>query len=209
MSWLYPRSSTTAGSGSTTRTSAPGDSLSVPANPNPRVALQPNSLYVVTSQIAAGPGKFHWSLYFTNHAGSAMRIHWTTLSDGSGYAEGVVKSIITTPTTYSATGNVTFAYVKINGYVQVAESTLDEITRNVFSVRRGYPTYMENRKHGYSCKTWLLRVIVTLFQKGCITRPYGAPDLQDGLIPYITAVSTQLESQVAQGTFPASYVLEY
>ncbi len=130
-----------------------------------------------------------------------MRIHWTTLSDGSGYAEGCQK--------HHHYAHDVFGHrqrhvrnIKINGYVPVPESTLDEITGNVFSVRRGYASYLENRKHGYSCKSWLHRVTGTFFQRECIR----APDLKDGLLPYVTAV---VESQVAQGAFQVSYVLEY
>ncbi|KAF8987904.1 hypothetical protein BDQ17DRAFT_1435343 [Cyathus striatus] len=58
---------------------------------NPIVNLEPNSLYVGTSQLFANEGTFHWAIYITDANGVAMKLQWSASPNfqTTGFAEAV------------------------------------------------------------------------------------------------------------------------
>ncbi|KAF9072298.1 hypothetical protein BDP27DRAFT_1418205 [Rhodocollybia butyracea] len=123
------------------------------------VPLEPDSLYIATSQIFGELGKFHWVLYFTGASGAgATRYQWSPNVRGD-TAEFTECDTIDTPTTFTRTGTTIFAFVKIHGYIPISLNDLAPLCANVFDPADRYSTVYENRRNNMTCRTWLLAAL--------------------------------------------------
>ncbi|KAJ7684729.1 hypothetical protein DFH06DRAFT_17053 [Mycena polygramma] len=127
----------------------------------PRVVLEPAALYITTTQLAEA--KFHWALIQTDPACSAIRHHWHEKSDKPGLAEGYGFQMVQPK---SLTGRVVLGYFKIRGYTPPSAGSFADICETAFET--SYATVPENRKHGITCRTWVLQVLSTLCARGYI-----------------------------------------
>lgn len=172
---------------------------------NPIITLEANSLYIATSQIFGATGKFHWVLYLTDASGVATKLHWVVLgaNHSSGKYEGVVITVEPT-TTYSTDFAITFAYLKVKGFVSPGLEAFKKIALEAFpeDQRLGYATLYENRAAGLTCRTWILHILSSIQEAGWLQRKETPRWFEE----MVTSISVGLEEKVANGELTASRV---
>ncbi|KAI0061462.1 hypothetical protein BV25DRAFT_1857368 [Artomyces pyxidatus] len=142
---------------------------------NPKIPLEPNSLYIATSQLVMGdPGTFHWSFYLTDSAGVATKHHWAEIQsrDPTSYAEGYISTVVEPVTTYSKNFQATFAYCKVNGFTFPGQAAFKAVASQAFPEDRrlGFPTMRANRAAGLTCRTWVMAILGHLQTLGYLQR---------------------------------------
>ncbi|KAK0205065.1 hypothetical protein DFS33DRAFT_729628 [Desarmillaria ectypa] len=146
------------------------------------VPLDPDSLYVCTVQLATGA--FHWAIIITDANSRAVRHHWYQVS-GRPYAETYGSQTVTPAT---RTGNsAVLGYYKLEGYVPCRDFI--DICRSVFT---SYATVDENRAHNMTCRTWILQVLMGLYDKGSF------PGRKENRSEFISLVETKIKTMSTQ-----------
>lgn len=173
----------------------------------PKIYLEPSSLYISTQVILAETGKYHWAIYVTNLDGYAIKYHWATLerSDLNLPVEGLKVGSVNPVTTYSRAYTLTLGFFKVDGYRPIGSDDMLEITKTAFpeQYQFGFSSIRENRRHGLSCRTWVLAVLGKLHGLGYLRRQEGPQYFEDAIKNY----SAELEQQVAQGFLEQSAVI--
>ncbi|KAJ7632247.1 hypothetical protein FB45DRAFT_702371, partial [Roridomyces roridus] len=126
------------------------------------ILLEPDSLYITTTQLSEA--KYHWSLCRTGSScNEAVRHHWHEkphlpnhpVAEGYGFQRIQPRSL---------TGRVVLGYFKLSGYTPPSSTVWAEICETTFET--SYPTVQLNRVHGITCRTWVLKVLSTLCERG-------------------------------------------
>ncbi|KAL6308536.1 hypothetical protein BKA93DRAFT_822277 [Sparassis latifolia] len=171
---------------------------------NPPVVLEPNSLYLST-EILMSDG-FHYALFVTDANGASTRHDWAEdLSRET--PERYFHRSIDSVATYTPEGRLIFAYFKVRGYVPPPPD-FDWVAEFSGIFPNGsYPSWIENRKHKMSCRTWVLRALALLRDRGALTRSDKVTDIEAAIEEQSQALEKGL-GNAAEGEEYHARVLE-
>ncbi|OSD05007.1 hypothetical protein PYCCODRAFT_1406332 [Trametes coccinea BRFM310] len=143
------------------------------------LTLQPNSVYICLTQLLV-PG-FHWGLYLTDERGVATRHEWAEVKgrrERGSPVEAYGVSIIDPVTEIDQENRRNLAFVKVRGYAPNSTVDVHALFRSL-EPAGGSSSWMENRKRGLSCRTWLLRALSLLQKEGLISREDSVSGIED------------------------------
>lgn len=157
---------------------------------NPVVPLLPNSLYITTQTLIL-VGKWHWTLIATDTDGNVARHQWATVTGWKHQSIGAAEQHLCDhqqPRVY--TNNVmTLCFLKVDGY---QPQTLDRITQLCTDVfPSSYSDVRSNRRAGFTCRTFVLRILERMINEGVINRPNRLAGLEDS----VKELSTKAEAE--------------
>ncbi|KAI9061422.1 hypothetical protein FKP32DRAFT_1594500 [Trametes sanguinea] len=159
------------------------------------LALEPNALYICLTQLLV-PG-FHWGLYFTDEHGVATRHEWAEVKgrrERGSPVEAYGVSVVDPVTEIDQENRRNLAFVKVRGYTP--NGAVD--VRTLFDGLEpsgGSSSWMENRKNGLSCRTWLLRALAVLQREGLILRE----DAVVGVEETVKQIGNDVERRLGSG----------
>ncbi|KAF8908310.1 hypothetical protein CPB85DRAFT_1309658 [Mucidula mucida] len=175
---------------------------------NSPLQLSPNSFYIGTSQVFGRPGKFHWSIYSTDDQGNILRVHWA-VTPGTEFAEGVVYEKIESLCSYSETNVLTFVCARILGVRMPPLDVFKEMAVAVFTnAPHGYSSVKENRDRHITCRTWLLRLLKAIMDRGYVSRPPDALQTVKEIEKRIIEISIEVEDTLLDDTFSGVRVMD-
>lgn len=143
---------------------------------NPTIPLEPDSQYISTQfLISAG---FHWALLITNSKGLITRHEWAEdLSRET--AEKYFHRVINAATSYTEDGKLIFAYFKVSGYkFPGVEFDWVDMLGRIFRTSYSTSSWIDNRKHHMSCRTWILRALGRLRDQEMLSRSGTVADIE-------------------------------
>ncbi|THU91872.1 hypothetical protein K435DRAFT_576608, partial [Dendrothele bispora CBS 962.96] len=129
------------------------------------VTLEANSLYVSLTQLMSQG--FHWSIYVTDAYGTATRYHWRQVRSRTTVTSPIEVFSYETLACITETTrglNLNLAFVKIEAFTAPRGATPDNyyvpLFRSIFAT--SYPTVMQNRRQGITCRTWVFAALERL-----------------------------------------------
>ncbi|KAF9025879.1 hypothetical protein BDZ89DRAFT_1114053 [Hymenopellis radicata] len=175
---------------------------------NNPLQLSPDSFYIGTSQVFGRPGKFHWSIYSTDENCNILRVHWA-VTPGTDFAEGVVYEDIASLRTYSETNVLTFVCANISGVRMPPLDVFRTLAGTVFAnTPHGYSSVKENRDRNITCRTWLLRLLKAMMDKGYVSRPPDTLQTVKEIEKCIIEISIEVEDKLLDDTFSEAHVID-
>jgi len=157
---------------------------------NHLLSLDRDALYIET-QSQTEEGKYHWALLFVDASGGITRHHWAepppisprasptqrtahASTSAELYGRESIPAIAATMRPGTA---LLLGYCKVSGYRGgLTNSMLDEVCSSTF--KGSYPTVELNRAHGLNCRTWLLKVLGTLQERGLVVKGTPVAELE-------------------------------
>ncbi|KAI5122700.1 hypothetical protein M0805_009753 [Coniferiporia weirii] len=145
--------------------------------PSSQIVLEPSSLYIATQPLM-NQGVFHWSLFLTDAAGTVSRHHWAVDSPTDAKtAERYVVERVRTPIERAQWKSI-LGFFRVEGYARPKIPTeFPGLCSAVFP--RSHTTVEENRKHGITCRAWMMDVLTKMCETGIIDRKRGPEGLED------------------------------
>ncbi|KZT08753.1 uncharacterized protein LAESUDRAFT_757467 [Laetiporus sulphureus 93-53] len=139
---------------------------------NPVLPLLPSSLYVTLSTLLQ-KGSFHWSLWITDAAGRATRHHWAERKgrrEANEPVEEYTTRVVPVVFTFTGTNSMILALIKIAGY-NPPDNAFDFVGHFKTVFPDTYTDIRSNRRNGTSCRTWAMKALTLLQEKGIVIRP--------------------------------------
>ncbi|KII91378.1 hypothetical protein PLICRDRAFT_173237 [Plicaturopsis crispa FD-325 SS-3] len=133
------------------------------------VKILPSSIYIVTQPLTSD--RFHWAIVVTNAAGIATRHHWAADTRSGSLREAYRCQALKLVLAKSLAGRLVLGYFRIAGSSVPPDDILFAICAGVFPT--SYPTPDINRRHGLTCRTWVMEVLFALEARGYIQREKG------------------------------------
>ena len=162
------------------------------------IMLAPYSLYVNLTQLLT-PG-FHWSIFLTDGTGRAMCYQWRTAQgrrEDTDPAEEFAYGVIEPVTMLSEDNSLFLAFIRISSFTPPSGDTVEnylQLFHDIFPT--SYANYIDNRKHGMSCRTWVLEALQRLRRAGHLSL---TAEQVTGLEERIKAIGTAVEQRMAAG----------
>ena len=159
------------------------------------LTLEPNALYICLTQLLV-PG-FHWGLYITDEHGVATRHEWAEVKgrrEPGSPVEAYGVSIINPVTEIDQENRRNLAFVKVRGFTPNAAIDLCALFGGL-EPSGGSSNWMENRKRGLSCRTWLMRALALLQKEGVINREGPVGDIEE----IVKQIGLEVERRLGEG----------
>lgn len=155
-----------------------------------RIPVEPNSLYVTTSALAAD-GRFHWSVIHVDEYGRCTKHHWMAVSSDSAGREAYIRRSLAYGALNATPNQAVLAYFKISEYRPIQSADLEATCATIFPY--SYQTAAQNRAYGISCRTWTISLLSRLFS------PERASQIEMMVIRHSTAYSNQFATAFLHG----------
>ncbi|KAI0329311.1 hypothetical protein GY45DRAFT_884381 [Cubamyces sp. BRFM 1775] len=159
------------------------------------LTLEPNALYICLTQLLV-PG-FHWGLYLTDEHGVATRHEWAEVKgrrEPGSPVEAYGVSVIDPVTEIDQENRRNLAFVKVRGYTPNAAVDMRTLFGGL-EPSGGSSSWMENRKKGLSCRTWLMRALALLHKERVIVRE----DPVAGIEEAVKQIGLDVERRLGEG----------
>ncbi|THU91871.1 hypothetical protein K435DRAFT_840831 [Dendrothele bispora CBS 962.96] len=166
------------------------------------IRLEPCSVYICLTQLLV-PG-FHWGLYFTDECSVATRHEWAEVRgrrDCTSPAEAYGVTHMNPITETDQEGRMNLAFVKVQGYTLRPNQVPD--LHALFSMLEptgGSSSWIQNRKKGLSCRTWLMRALATLQGASLLVRVDPISSIEEKVKEIGTIVEERLGNGEDVGT---------
>jgi hypothetical protein len=165
---------------------------------NDTITLAPNSLYICLTQLLV-PG-FHWGLYHVDAAGHITRHEWAEVKgrrDPGSPVEAYAATSIPAATEYDAENRFNLAFVKILGFAAPTAAYDFRARLETLEPDSASTSWMQNRKRGLSCRTWLIRALALLERDGLLARSDAEPVF--GIEERVKAVGAAVDARLGAG----------
>lgn len=147
-----------------------------------QIPVEVNSLYITTVPLVTGP--FHWALIHVDASGVITKHQWVAVTrDIEGLEE---YHAFTVEDCRAVTrGTQILAYFKIDNVMPPSRNQMSRICQSVFP--HFYTTVADNRAHGITCRTFVIRALRNLLSDNRVQ------EIEDA----VKAESTNLSNEYA------------